>query len=122
VGALNAPQGVLWCRRRKRASRCGRNLLLPSHTMTRACGPWSSAPQLLRSAVGKLGLSAPWWATKRDALSSQGCWDSLRGGLRRRGARAIAIPKPWRGLLDIIGFNQSRASSAHRMRETDDDN
>src|SRR5215813_12951378 len=24
--------------------------------------------------------------------------------------------------LDIIGFNQSRASSAHRMRETDDDN
>ena len=24
--------------------------------------------------------------------------------------------------IDIIGFNQSRASSAHRMRETDDDN
>jgi Novel STAND NTPase 1 len=24
--------------------------------------------------------------------------------------------------VDIIGFNQSRASSAHRMRETDDDN
>src|SRR5215471_6913893 len=25
-------------------------------------------------------------------------------------------------LIDIIGFNQSRAGSAHRMRETDDDN
>src|SRR5215813_13330289 len=29
---------------------------------------------------------------------------------------------PLQQVLDIIGFNQSRASSAHRMRETDDDN
>src|SRR5712691_3830276 len=79
----------------------------------RRCSAWrTAAPPQTCSAWWR-----PWWpgSTSRrtrvcGGLSPSGCAVCYY----RRGSQ--------RCLLDIIGFNQSGSSSAHRMWEADDDN
>ena len=70
----------------------------------------------------------PLWQLARVAKAEHRIEECLQRSKSEAGLADYEV-RHWTGwhhhqtlLLDIIGFNQSRASSAHRMRETDDDN